>query len=99
MDFFTVFRVIKGNLTGLKNYLTFEEKDFSRKPNLYVDITQVRLEDSGTGVPRVTNNILKNLYNENLDYNIVEVYAKSHNQGFFDRKTGKSIKVRGGGNF
>ena len=97
MDIFTPLRIMRGQLLGLKNYLTLTEKKHSDgKPCLFVDITEVHIHDNGTGVPRVTNGIRHNLHKFSLPYKIVEVYAKPHNQGFFDAATDKPIKVSKG---
>lgn len=54
------------------------EKSFShseaRGKRIYVDITQVFIKDVGTGVQRVTNNILKNLKEISSEYEIITVY-------------------------
>ena len=94
MDAFTPFRVLGGNIAGLIHYLTFvEKKHTDSAPRLFVDITEVHIHDNGTGVPRVTNGIRHNLSKFNLSYKIIEVYAKPHNQGFFDAETDKPIKM------
>lgn len=97
MDIFTPFRLILGNLTGAIHYLTFSEKKHADgNSRLFVDITEVHIHDNGTGVPRVTNGIRHNLTKFNLPYKVVEVYAKPHNQGFFDAATNKPIKIAKG---
>ena len=97
MDILTPFRVIFGNLAGALHYLTFvEKKHADGTPRLFVDITEVHIHDNGTGVPRVTNGIRHNLHKFNLPYKIVEVYAKPHNQGFFDAATDKPVKIAKG---
>ena len=97
MDIFTPFRLILGNLTGAIHYLTFAEKKHADgNTRLFVDITEVHIHDNGTGVPRVTNGIRHNLTKFDLPYKVVEVYAKPHNQGFYDAVTDKPIKVSKG---
>ena len=97
MDAFTPFRVLGGNIAGLIHYLSFVEKRHAEStPRLFVDITEVHIHDNGTGVPRVTNGIRHNLSKFNLPYKIIEVYAKPHNQGFFDAANDKPIKIAKG---
>ena len=97
MDIFTPFRLIYGAVAGSINYLTFTETSHADGlPRLFVDITEVHIHDNGTGVPRVTNGIRHNLHKFNLPYKIIEIYAKPHNQGFFDAETNKPIKVSKG---
>ena len=94
MDIYTPFRVLFGNLVGALHYLTLVKKSHADgAPRLFVDITEVHLHDNGTGVPRVTNGIKHNLGKLNVPYSIVEVYAKPHNQGFFDAATDRPIKI------
>ena len=92
MDIFTPFRFVFANVCGFKNYITLRAPK-KLSPRLFVDITEVHLHDNGTGVPRVTNGIKSNLYKFAIPYKVVEVYAKPHNQGFFDAATNKPIKV------
>lgn len=97
MDIFTPFRLLNGQARGFFNYLTFSEKSHKDgNSRLFVDITEVHIHDNGTGVPRVTNGIRQNLKELDLPYKVVEVYAKPHNQGFFDAATDKSIKIAKG---
>ena len=97
MDILTPFRIIIGNCIGLIRYLTFEEEiHYDKMPRLLIDITEVHLHDNGTGVPRVTNGIRSNLHEFNIPYKIVEVYAKPHNQGFFEVSNSKPLKVAKG---
>ena len=93
MDIFTPFRLAFSTVYGFLNYATLKDKKDNRQPKFFVDISEVHLHDNGTGVPRVTNGIRNNLVKFNLPYEIVEVYAKPHNQGFFDATTNKPIKV------
>lgn len=48
--------------------------DQTSKKTIYVDITQIHKNDVGTGVQRVTNNILKNLEAVAKDYAVERVY-------------------------
>jgi len=97
MDIFTPFRFFSGYIKGYFNSLTIYEREHAGKENyLFLDITEVHIRDNGTGVPRVTNGIRQNLDKFNLPYKIVEVYAKPHNQGFFDAKTNRPIKISKG---
>lgn len=97
MNAFTPFRLIFGTVAGAIHYLSFTERSHSdNSPHLFIDITEVHIHDNGTGVPRVTNGIKNNLCKFNLPYKIVEIYAKPHNQGFFDASTNKPIKIAKG---
>lgn len=97
MDCFTIFRVLKGNIAGFFNYITINDKNRKDStPRLFIDITEVHHHDYGTGVPRVTKNITENLYKMNLPYKLVKVYAKPHNEGFFNVENDKPIKVKKG---
>ena len=97
MDVFTIFRVIKGNFCGFCNYINFEDKKRIKEIKyLFVDVTEIHRQYSGTGVQRVTDNILKNLYKENLPYKIVEIYAKPHHEGFYVCESNKPVKIRKG---
>ena len=97
MNILTPFRVILGTVKGLLNYARFVDSSRLQDEHyLFVDVTEVRICNSGTGVPRVTNNILQNLYECNLPYKIIEVYGKSHFEGFIDCKTDKPIRVAKG---
>ena len=63
MNILTPFRVILGTVKGLLNYARFVDSSRLQDEHyLFVDVTEVRICNSGTGVPRVTNNILQNLY-------------------------------------
>lgn len=93
MDIFTPFRLIFNNISGLYNYFTINDKNTNRQPRLFIDISEVHIHDNGTGVPRVTNGIRNHLSKFDLPYEVVEVYAKPHNQGFFAVSTNKPIKV------
>lgn len=97
MDIFTPFRVFKGYTKGFLFFFTMCEKEHKDKKNyLFIDITEVHIHDNGTGVPRVTNGIRRNLNKFNLPYKIMEIYAKPHNQGFFYASTDKPIKIAKG---
>lgn len=57
-----------------------------RKNRIYVDVTQVFVKDVGTGVQRVTNNIVKNITSISDEYDIEKVYL-DNKQGVFSCKT------------
>lgn len=95
MDIFSLFRFSKAKILGYYNYINLiNKKTHNRK--LFIDVTEVRNKDTGTGVQRVTNNVLSNIYKLVQNYEIIEVVGKRHGQGFYNVKTGKAIRVSNG---
>ena len=73
---------------------SFSETEI-RKNRIYVDITQVFIKDVGTGVQRVTNNILVNFEKMSSDYDIVKVYL-DEKKGVFDCESKSPVSfIRG----
>ena len=58
----------------------------TRKPRLYVDVTNVHYKDTGTGIARVTKEISARIVNYNQKYDVLCVYNRNFD-GYFDCKT------------
>ena len=97
MDIFTPFRLLRGYAGGLYNSLfLFDRRRPRGEKRLYVDVTEIRLMDSHTGVPRVTVSVLAELYRMELPYRIVEVYARPHHGGFYSVNPRRPLRVAPG---
>ncbi|MCR5496177.1 MAG: glycosyltransferase family 4 protein [Treponema sp.] len=61
-----------------------------RKNRIYIDVTQVFIKDVGTGVQRVTNNIVKYIADYSNDYDIEKVYL-DNKKGVFSCESKKPV--------
>lgn len=96
MDILSGFRFASAKVSGIVNLATLIKKSNNDKPRLFVDVTEINHNDTGTGVQRVTRSVLSNLYKMVHDFEIIEIIGKRHGAGFYDLKTGKAIKVSQG---
>ncbi|MBQ9238166.1 MAG: glycosyltransferase family 4 protein [Treponema sp.] len=71
-----------------------EQREDSRC--LFVDISDTFRNDTGTGIPRVSKNVIASLHEKNLAYTIVEIYTRVAPVGFYNCKTKKPIRVKKG---
>ncbi|MBR4629674.1 MAG: glycosyltransferase family 4 protein [Treponema sp.] len=62
----------------------------TRKPRLYVDVTNVHYKDTGTGIARVTKEISTRIVNYNQKYDVLCVYNRDFD-GYFDCKTDEIV--------
>lgn len=80
----------------IRSLLVMIDKNPLQKNRLFVDVTEFHIKDTGSGVQRVTRNILSNLYKLVKNYEIIEVMGKRHGAGFYNVKTNKPIKISSG---
>lgn len=93
MDIFTPLRFLNyKRLAFIQSLVLFKNFNCADKKRILVDISELRHSDGKSGIQRVTRNVLKNLYAQNI-YEIVEIYAKPHGAGFFRADSNKSISV------
>lgn len=62
----------------------------TRKPRLYVDVTNVHYKDTGTGIARVTKEIAARIVNYNQKYDVICIYNRGFD-GYFDCNTNEFI--------
>ena len=62
----------------------------NRKPRLYVDITNLRYKDNGSGIARVTKEISARIVKFNEKYDVICIYNKKFD-GYFDSKSDRFI--------
>ncbi len=97
MDIFTPFRVMRGLLGGLCNYLfLFDRRRPEGERHLFVDITETHRLNLHTGVPRVTCSVLRELQEMGLPYKVIEVYSRPHHEGFYSVGQDRPIRVAPG---
>jgi O-antigen biosynthesis alpha-1,2-mannosyltransferase len=93
----SIFRYIRAKTQRLVNYISLVDTNHTDDiPQLFIDITVLYESDSGTGIQRVTKEILSNFHSMNLKYKIVEIYGKRHGAGFYSVNSGKPIKIQQG---
>jgi len=65
--------------------LAYNSNQFRQK-HMYVDVSELFFNDSGTGIQRVVKNILSNLLALQLDFKIIPVFANREVEGYFEIK-------------
>ncbi len=84
-------------IRSLFHYAFFiDKKREGHERYLFVDITELRIRNSGTGVKRVTINVLENLYRHDLPFTIITVYSRTNGSGFYRADSRKPIRIKRG---
>lgn len=92
MDIFTPLRLINSYIKCIRNLILLIDNSKKDK-TIFVDVTEIHIKDTKSGVQRVTNEVLRNLKLISTEYEVKEVYALPHEGGFYLCKNNKPLKI------